>query len=86
MPAWAGGVWGAWSWEGGLLTLACPGLGRARGLVSGPHDGGRWRLAASAQGTLGFPAQGLLPPHYLFNHLFMILEEPREKRNCRGLG
>lgn len=37
------------------------------------------------RGALGFPAL-VLPPctHYLFNHLFMILEEPREKREWEG--
>ena len=46
------------------------------------------RLWLQFRGALGFPAP-VLPPctHYLFNHLFMILEEPREKREWEaGLG
>lgn len=38
------------------------------------------------RGAVGFPAPALPPcAHYLFNHLFMILEEPREERGG-GLG
>lgn len=91
-PACGGHVWGALCLGMGSpdsgLPGRLPGTGPScpQGLVSGgcvmEGEGGS-RL--QFRGALGFPAL-VLPPctHYLFNHLFMILEEPREKREWDG--
>lgn len=59
----------------------CDPRGGCWGRVTGGD--GDWQLLL--RGAVGFPAQALPTcTHYLFSHLFMILEEAQEERELRG--